>query len=252
MERKDIEYRAVKSKTFEDSFISDYLVVLNDAFHSNQNSSFFERKYFNNVYGPSILVIAYCDSVPVGADALWRNDIDGHIAYQSADTCVREGYRGLGIFKGLVSKKLSLVEDGSLVYGFPNANSYHGFIKMGWTASTEYRPCLFTSINEYKKEHRNVIDNDYAHYWFAGKPGYGLIRKGDSLLLVSKRGGLPVYVIVGEVNPEMSSEFGFVPPACILLYKSVKRRWYNKSRVPTRIITYQNKFTVPVWKMDSI
>ena len=252
MNKSEVEYKAVKSLKFEDKFIDDYLVVLNDAFHSNQNISFFENKYFNNIYGPSILVVAYYHNTPVGADALWRNDISGHIAYQSADTCVREGYRGLGIFKGLVTHKLSMVESGAFVYGFPNANSYPGFVKMGWNVISEYRTCLFTSISEYKKSHSRKIDINYARYWFASRRGYGVIKRGGVFLLVARRSKYPIYSVVGEMDQETSSLFKRIKGFSLLFYKAPNLKWYNKSRVPTRIITYNSNCEVPVWKMDSI
>lgn len=252
MDNNQVEYRAVKSDAFDNAFLEDYLIVLNNAFHSNQTNTFFDRKYLENIYGPSILVVAYYNNTPVGADALWRNDIDGHLAYQSADTCVREGYRGLGIFRGLVAHKLALVEDNAIVYGFPNANSTPGFIKMGWTLIAEYRTCLFNGVKSFEEETPMVIDFDYAKYWFGRKNRYKVMRVSGKDYLVAKRSRLPLYLIIGQLAKEAIPLFERVSSFKVLLYKAKKIKWYNKQQVPTRVITYNSDVAVPVWKMDAI
>lgn len=252
MDRNEIEYRPIKSMVFDDSFIADYLIVLNEAFNSSYTKDFFVKKYFKNIYGPSILVIAYYKNTPVGADALWRNDINGKVAYQSADTCVREGYRGLGIFRRLVEYKMSLIEPDAIVYGFPNANSYPGFKKMGWNLTDEYRTCLYNGTNDFKKEHEVKIDSEYARYWFMGKKGYKILHQKGKDFLVAKRSWLPIYLIIGEIDTEVSSSFDTLKGISILLYKARKVNWYNKKQVPTRVIAFNTDIKVPVWKMDAI
>lgn len=252
MEKTDIVFKEYKSSFFDDAIINDYLSVLNDAFNVKQDKSFFVNKYLNNVYGPSIWVIAYFKEEPVGADALWRNDIDGGVAYQSADTCVKNKYQGLGIFKELVRRKLLLVEPGAKVYGFPNVNSTHGFLRMGWNLINEYRPRLYNGYNNFRKEHPFIIDSKYAQYWFTDKKKYFVIKSNGHFLLLSKRSSMAIYSIVGEIDEDGINIFDMVKKPCLMLYKSSNPTWYNKNRIPTRIITWNDKFDVPVWKMDSI
>lgn len=74
------------------------------------------------------------------------NDIEIN-AMQSCDTAIDENFRGLGIFTKIVSyaeqefKKQNI----DVMIGFPNHNSYPGFIKMGWIHLFDYNniimPC---------------------------------------------------------------------------------------------------------------
>lgn len=59
------------------------------------------------------------------------------LAAQSVDTLVDTDFRGQGLFTELASTVYQRVRDrgGAFVYGFPNANSAHGFFnKLGWSS----------------------------------------------------------------------------------------------------------------------
>jgi GNAT superfamily N-acetyltransferase len=65
--------------------------------------------------------------------------VDGQrcLAAQSVDTLVDSGFRGRGLFTELASTVYQRVQGqgGAFVYGFPNANSVHGFFdKLGWSS----------------------------------------------------------------------------------------------------------------------
>jgi Acetyltransferase (GNAT) domain len=62
----------------------------------------------------------------------WNND--KYLAAQSADTMTHPGHRYKGMFMELSNKTFDLCRQLKilLVFGFPNENSYHGAIKLGW------------------------------------------------------------------------------------------------------------------------
>ena len=59
-------------------------------------------------------------------------------AIQSCDTAVDPFYRNQGIFTSIIKEKeKQLIKDGyDLIVGYPNFNSYPGFLKMGWQEVT--------------------------------------------------------------------------------------------------------------------
>jgi len=102
----------------EQKFLKDWQYVTNTVF-GHFTDEIIHRKYFDNIYGSSIMIVAYKDGEPVGADALWRNDIDSKEAYQSCDTCVLESARGKGVMKQFTQIEISKVPKGVYIYGCP-------------------------------------------------------------------------------------------------------------------------------------
>ena len=94
------------------------------------NESEFNRKYIKNIYGDSILVVVYSNSIPVAARAFWRNDINGKRVYQPVDTCVTQQFRRRGIFAKMTNIALKMIKEEDIVYNFPNKNSYPQYIKL--------------------------------------------------------------------------------------------------------------------------
>lgn len=84
----EIVIRTIWSEKITPQEKSDFRYVENEVFGDFCTEEFFKAKYEDNIYGSSVIVIAYLDGRHVGADALWRNDMGKTKAYQSADTCV--------------------------------------------------------------------------------------------------------------------------------------------------------------------
>jgi len=58
---------------------------------------------------------------------------------QSCDTAVLPAAQGYGIFSHIIKEAEQYYKDQHVVlFGFPNKNSYHGFIKLGWRDLGEY------------------------------------------------------------------------------------------------------------------
>lgn len=250
---KSVEYIVARTNSITDTFYKDFLFVENQVFEGNMTPATFKKKYVDNIYGPSVLVLAYVDDNPVGADALWRNDIDGKLAYQSADTCVLPAARGKGVFMGMVSKKLEAVEKDAIVYGFPNVNSSHGFIKSGWHLVGESYTTVLLFSNGLPKGSSIKIDRPYAEWWYAGVENLFSVRKQGCWWLVAKRKPF-LYSVLGELSEDAVSLFPTLKGLNIFLYKSHVKSFYNKNRTPMRIIVSPTtkEINIPSWKLDSI
>lgn len=97
-------------------------------------------EYKNNPFGSPIIALAKDKGRVIAQEALFLVPMKYKENYllgaQSVDTMTDPAYRGKGIFKKLV---LMTLEEGrkrgiSLFYGFPNRNSYHGYVeRLGWS-----------------------------------------------------------------------------------------------------------------------
>ena len=239
----------------DDKFISDFISVFREIFDETFNYHKFSLKYINNIYGESVLVIAYHDNKPVAIDALWRNDINGCKAYQSVDTGVLPEYRGNGIFYGIINEKIRKVTEPCILYGFPNVNSYEGFIKRGWKLQNEYFqrvlliPSRIDSLNHYK-----FIDQDYLEWWIIkDRQQYAYVKYFGRYFIVAKRSRFPIYTIVGKVDVSISNHLKKIKDIYILCYKSKNKTLLGSIFKSTRVITlYNNGSVIPLWKLDAI
>ena len=128
----DFEYKQLSSSLLKDLH---YLFRI-----SGKRISFFQiqKKYDTKRFGSEYIgFIAYDASknLPVGfygvlpVEAIYFGK--KITIAQSADTITHPDYRKLGIFKNLAEKtyELCLKSGINLLFGIPNYNSYHGFIK---------------------------------------------------------------------------------------------------------------------------
>ena len=96
-------------------------------------------KFDDNPAGPQILAVAVDGDAIVGQYALWPSRL--HVgrevvqAAQSLDTMTHPDYRGQGMFTRLAREAMGYAADRGIevLYGFPNAASYPGFVtKLDW------------------------------------------------------------------------------------------------------------------------
>lgn len=230
---------------------ADFMFVVNSVFGQYCSEEYFGLKYSENPYGESVIVVAYENGAPVGADALWRNDVMGCKSYQSADTAVIESSRGKGIFTKMVKEKLSKINDDSLIYGFPNRNSFHGFEKMGWTVGRLYKSLFF--CKSFLKESDEIIDNVYANWWLKPQKGLSYIRKGKYYFLIRKKKGKPICHVIGRVDREVALMYPKTQGPFILTYFSNKPSLLKMNDVGMPYILYTRcDVEIPYWKIDSI
>ena len=148
----------------DDQFINDYNLLQDIVFKNNYDTQLFKKKYLQNIYGPSIIIVVYHIGKPIGARAFWRNDILGQEAYQPGDVCVLEEYRGRGIFTEMTNRAFAMLPTDSVMYTYPNNKSFPAHLKMGNKLMASYYPRLF-SYNKYRREHSIKMDNAYAQWW---------------------------------------------------------------------------------------
>lgn len=248
---ENIIYDIRWSNAVDEKFSRDFRHVCSTVFCNDFSQELFNRKFIQNIYGPSVLVVVYIDDVPSAARALWRNDIDGKEAYQPGDTCVMENCRGKGVFSIMTKKSIAFLPESAIIYNFPNPNSYPGYLKMGWKLLHDYNMRLLTSYKGYAKEHPVMMDDDYANWWIVGRKLTYIKRFGRYFLLQKDHRPL-CYRILSEVSEQTAKKFaqtrfGF------FFYKSETTTWYNKRFALSHVVTRNSELNyIPTWKIDAV
>lgn len=235
----------------DDKFINDYNLLQNAVFENGYNKELFKKKYLDNIYGPSIIIVVYGNDKPIAARAFWRNDIDGTEAYQPGDVCVLEECRGKGVFTEMTKKAFSMLEKDAIIYTYPNSNSFPAHLKMGNKLVASYYPRLFTH-KRYQKEHTLKLDKEYTEWWFSANDRIKHIKRNGCYYLVIKYGLPFMYIVLAEVEKEVARKF---PKSClgIYFYRSTMTSFYNKNKRPLHIVCKDENVTyIPTWKVDSL
>ena len=134
----DIEYVCRWSAELTPSFIEDFISVLESVWKKEVDRDTFLCRYVGNIYGPSLLIMAYSNELPVGTQAFWRNDIDKRVSYQANDGAVLESYRGNGLLGKMIQKGTEILGKDVLVYSYTNNKSKLSFVKLGWDVMLSY------------------------------------------------------------------------------------------------------------------
>lgn len=222
----------------------DFIHLANSVFGAFVTEAYYKAKFEDNVYGPSLLTVIYLNGQPAGADVMWRNDVDGTRAYQTVDTCVLEQYRGLGLFKRMTCRELDLLGEDTLVYGFPNQNSYPGYVKMGWQVQHLHKTLCLPVEAE-------IIDNAYALWWLKAQSGISHIYKNGKYYLIRKKKNNPVATLIGRVNEATARQFPESEAVWLFKHFKTKTSIYNKNKsIP--LVCNQIGMKIPYWKIDAI
>ena len=235
----------------DEKFVKDWQWVENTVF-GGFDDAVIKRKYFDNIYGPSLMIVAYMDNHPVGADAMWRNDVNGEESYQSDDTCVLETARGKGVMTGFTQKEISALPKGSYIYGSPNGKSYWAYKKMKWNEIEMY-PALFVNPKRYQKEHVAMMPRDYAQWWIVGENKYHIKRFGHYYLVSTDKQKSFMANLIAEVDKETAMMYPRFKNCSLLLYRSYKKSliWRLRKNEPMHHICWQgDPKDFPYWKID--
>ena len=223
---------------------NEFINLANIVFGPFVTEYYYQSKFVDNIYGPSLVTVAYVHGSPAGVDVMWRNDLDGKMAYQTVDTCVLERFRGKGLFKRITRYELDLLGSDALVYGFPNVNSYPGYVKMGWQVQHFYKTLC-------RPKNGSKIDQNYALWWIKAQSGIGRIHRKGQDFLVRKSKSTPVATLIGKVDATIAQEFPVEKGVWLLKRFDAKPSIYNKNRtVP--LVCNKPKMEVPYWKIDAI
>lgn len=119
----------------------DIISLYKDCFHAIIDKEFLNKKLNTSTFGISYLgYIAYdVHNKPAAYYAVYpcflTNGKDRFLAAQSGDTMTHPNHRGQGLFVRLAQKTYELCKESNVrcVFGFPNENSYPGFVrKLNW------------------------------------------------------------------------------------------------------------------------
>lgn len=223
---------------------NDFINLANNVFGNFVTEQYYQSKFGENIYGPSLVTVAYLNGCPAGADVMWRNDLDDKVAYQTVDTCVQERFRGKGLFKRITQYELELLGPDALVYGFPNVNSYPGYVKMGWQVQRFYKTLC-------RPQSRVEIDPVYATWWIKAQSGIGRIHKKGRDYLVRKKRSSPVATMIGRIDASTARLFPEATGVWLLKQFDAKPSIYNKNRTIPLVCNKPN-MEVPYWKIDAI
>lgn len=248
----EIFYDCRWTSQVDDKFIEDFIKVSDSVFKNNFSREFFDKKYTNNIYGESVVVVVYIDGVPSAARALWRNDVDGKEAYQPGGTCVLEACRGKGVFTEMTKRSTALLPKDALIYNFPNDNSFPGYIKMGWRLIKEYGFSIFTK-KRFFKEHPTKMDEAYAKWWLPSTKGLLYFKRGKDYFIVKKMSTPFCFRLVACVDEHIAKQFPKKSPG-VVFYMSEEKHFYNVNRgAPIRVVTKAEDVNyIPAWKIDSL
>ena len=134
MEKKHIEYRLAGRESAKDQ-----MDIYNLVFNEDAKLPKWEKKHYGNpATSQERLYGAFDGDKLVGINGFLEMPyVYKGIEYkliQSCDTAVDPAYRGQGIFTGIImnAEEQFTKEGYDAMIGFPNGNSHHGFMKMGW------------------------------------------------------------------------------------------------------------------------
>lgn len=248
MKNDEITYVLKWMDKVDEKSIEDFLFVENAVF-GGFTRKLFETKYLNNIYGPSLIAIAYLNGKPVAADSMIRNDING-IAYQSADTCVLEDCRGKGVFSQMKKREIEAIGDKYAIFGFPNGNSFPGFVKMGWVIQCRLYPTIFLFPFLYDLENPKYIDFEYAKWLRDSSQKFYYYKCGCKYYLIKQ--GQKHYQMIGKIEPNAALLFERKKHPGIIKCFSKRKSIFNNSKYHGSIITYGKiPFDIPYWKCDT-
>ena len=236
--------------------IEDFIYAHRTTFGSHYDRAYFNYKYLQNPYGPSLIVLAYTnDSIIAAARAFWRNDVNGIKAFQAVDTCTIPSFQRLGLFKITTEAALNELPKDSFIYNFPNARSKPQYMKYGWIIQKECYNRIFNPFI-YRNENKTSIDKTYLNWWikFRLSSKLAYVKIFGCYYLVRQMNGVKRFEIVGEINKESSVGFPKAHP-WILTYLSNHHSVYNnKKAVPFYVVSrnMKNEIDIPSWKVDAL
>lgn len=251
---EEIEYRLKLSSDLSEEEIDDFLYLFNDVFDADHNKDWFKWKYIDNIYGDSYMVLAYSGENVAGVRSFWRNDIEGVVSYQPCDTAVHSDYRKRGIFSKMTLKALDEV-DGSMIYNYPNENSYPGYIKLGWQLKDYFYLKLVLNKSNLREE-TPMIAGDYLKWKFIDSPisDYSYYQHKDDCYLLFRRSKKLFYVL-GRFDSSYKGELEEVRSPILFNYTKEETLMYKLLKNRARIVSYDKdkKFEnldVPIYKGD--
>lgn len=157
------------------------LSMFNDVFGLQRTLEEWRWEFKDNPAGRPIIKLLWLDDQLIGQYSLVCRHIKigylTQISLLSVDTMIHPDFRNMGLFTELAKTAYSKARKlgYSLVYGFPNSNSYDGFVsKLGWTGhklqAYSTRKPMIKKLEQYtyrRIEETKWFDNRFDKLWDA-------------------------------------------------------------------------------------
>ena len=156
-----------------DKHAQDFCDVCNAVFPDHFDLDYMRRKYDENIYGKSFILVIYKDGQPVAAEGAWRNDIEGRPSYQICDTATLPSMRKRGYNTRLSQTIISTAKTESpdaLVYRFPGPMSFRMSEHLGFARSRRYLRIYRGETRDFL-ENIPFIDDEYVEHFLQQKQG---------------------------------------------------------------------------------
>ena len=165
---------------------------------------------------PHYSFLAYWDGQPVGARACWRNDLDGKVAYQSADSSVLPSFQRKGVFRAILEKTAEFAAENPqvILYGFPNNNSSPVYKKLGWSVKHLYKKLFYPGFSS--RSMIPYINAEYALWWLRRRRNICCIKRFGVWYLIKQSNNPGRGIILGSVDCEVALRF---PKASSFLWR---------------------------------
>ena len=149
----------------------------------------------------------------------------------------------------MVKAKISVVKQDAVIYGFPNVDSFPGFVKMGWIVQRLYKSITFLG----KPRDVGYIDGPYAKWWLQFQTGISYLKRQGVCYLVRKRKGKPVGTVIGRVDEKTAVLFPKCSYLVLLISFSCQALFYNKDKFISLVyVGNSSVMEVPYWKIDAV
>ncbi len=166
--------------------IDEQVQLFNETFNMNATPNSWRRKHLNNPLGDGKHIqvfAAFCDGELAGINGFVPMEYtykgETYRVIQSCDTAVDPKFRGKGVFTRIINAAEDYYRSQgyTALVGFPNNNSYHGFIKMKWQdvhhTMKYFLPCDVKNVGKIMLN-RNLPGflDPLASIWFHIHNGY--------------------------------------------------------------------------------
>lgn len=164
------------------SALKEYCDLLSEVYGRAFSFDVFKWKHTSSPLGRSIIYFAYDNEKIVSARAMLPVYHTLFQSFQPCDTVTHPAYQRRGLITTLTKRCLSDIDlKNSLIFNFPNNNSYPAYIKLGWVEFSQLTKqfCLsfqgfnYISEGELLSYLENAVDNEFYSYimWrFVKKP----------------------------------------------------------------------------------
>lgn len=194
--------------------INEQVKLFNETFKMNATPNSWRRKHLKNPLGDGKhlqVFAAFCDGELAGINGFVPMEYsykgEKFRVIQSCDTAVDPKFRGKGVFTRIIyaAEDYYRSQGYSALVGFPNNNSYHGFIKMKWQDAHHTMKYFFPC--DVKNVGKNMLDKNFpgfldplASLWFHFHNGFVSERSTRYELRVSD------HITVEEYNSFLNED----------------------------------------------